>query len=100
MITPALSSYCTTAGSIWDSNWDKEAGYQSMLGVTLNETESAEYTPMINDITTYITETCVQFVNGSKPLSEFDSYREQLKNMGIERCIELYQAAFERYMAR
>jgi putative aldouronate transport system substrate-binding protein len=95
-----MSPYSTSAGKIWDSNWDKEAGFQSMLGVTLTEDESAEYTPAINDINTYITETMVQFINGTKPLSEFDSYREQLKTMGIERCIELYQTAFDRYMAR
>lgn len=99
-VTPSMSDYGKTAGAIWDSNWDQDAGYQSMLGVTLNETEAEEYSPLYTDITTYITESIVRFVNGSKPLSEFESYREQLKTMGIERCIEIYQQAYERYMAR
>lgn len=94
------SEYCTNAGKIWDANLDMNSGYASMLGVTLSETESAEYTPLINDINTYVTEAVVTFINGTKPLSEFDGYREQLKAMGIERCIEIYQAAYERYMAR
>lgn len=99
-ITPAMSTYCTNAGAIWDSNWDQDAGYESMLGVTLNEDEANEYSRLYQDINTYITETAVQFINGTKPLSEFDAYRQQLKTMGIERCIELYQQAYERYVNR
>jgi len=99
-ITPAMSSYCTSAGAIWDSNWDQNAGYQSMLGVTLNEDEANEYSRIYQDITTYITETITQFINGTKPLSEFEQYRQQLKTMGIERCIELYQQAFDRFQNR
>ncbi|MGI6576780.1 MAG: hypothetical protein ACOX1Q_01765 [Eubacteriales bacterium] len=99
-ITPAMSSYCTSAGAIWDSNWDQNAGYESVLGVTLNEEEANEYSRLYQDITTYITETIVQFINGTKPLGDFDQYREQLKTMGIERCIELYQQAYDRYVNR
>ncbi|MGI6577767.1 MAG: hypothetical protein ACOX1Q_07060 [Eubacteriales bacterium] len=45
-VTPSMSDYGKTAGAIWDSNWDQDAGYQSMLGVTLNETEAEEYSPL------------------------------------------------------
>ena len=37
---------------------------------------------------------------GQLSLDDYDSYRETLKNMGIERCIELQQAALDRYFAR
>ncbi len=94
------SEYCLNAGPTWDANWDMNSGYESMLGVTLSESESAVYTPLINDINTYITESVVAFINGTKPLSEFDSYRAQLENMRIDECIELYQAAYNRYAAR
>jgi putative aldouronate transport system substrate-binding protein len=99
-ITPTMSTYGRTAGAIWDSNWDQNAGYQSMLGVTLNDDEAAEYSRLFTDIQTYVTEAAVQFINGSRPLSEFDSYLERLKSMEIERCIELYQVAYGRYMNR
>jgi putative aldouronate transport system substrate-binding protein len=95
-----MSTYGRTAGAIWDSNWDQNAGYQSMLGVTLNDDEAAEYSRLFTDIQTYVTEAAVQFINGSRPLSEFDSYLERLKSMEIERCIELYQVAYGRYMNR
>ena len=94
------SDYCLTAGKIWDSNWDMNAGWSSTQGMTLTADESAEYTPLINDINTYISETIVMFITGAKPLSEFDAYRAQLKDMGIERCIQIYQAAADRYTAR
>jgi len=94
------SEYCLEAGGIWDGNWDMNAGFISSQGWSLTAAESEIYTPMINDINTYISETVVAFINGTKPLSDFDSYMAQLKSMGIETCIEIYQAAHDRYVAR
>jgi putative aldouronate transport system substrate-binding protein len=37
---------------------------------------------------------------GLKPLSDFDSFVNQLKTMNIERAIEIQQTALDRFNAR
>lgn len=37
---------------------------------------------------------------GQMSLDDYDSYRDTLTQMGIDRCIELRQAALDRYNAR
>ena len=44
-------------------------------------------------------ENVVKFVVGDKPLSEFDAYVDTLIQMGIEDCVALEQAAYDRYLA-
>jgi putative aldouronate transport system substrate-binding protein len=47
-----------------------------------------------------ISETIPQFITGQKPMTEYDAFVEQLKSMNIDRCIEIQQAALDRYIAR
>ena len=42
----------------------------------------------------------LKFIVGAEPLSGFDGYVAQIKAMGMERAIELTQAAYDRYMAK
>ena len=62
--------------------------------------EGTEYSSLYTDIETYVQECNVKFIMGQMSLDDYDSYRETLKSMGIERCIELQQAALDRYFAR
>ena len=62
--------------------------------------EGTEYSSMYTDIETYVQECNVKFIMGQLSLDDYDSYRETLRSMGIERCIELQQAALDRYFAR
>ena len=67
-------------------------------GVSMNVDESQEYTDLYADIETYQDENIVKFVVGDKSLDEFDDFVATLKQMGIERCVELEQAAYDRYL--
>ena len=51
------------------------------------------------DIESYLSENYLAFVDGSKPLSEWDAYVEQLHEIGIDKVLEIYQAAYDRFMA-
>ena len=64
----------------------------------MNVDESQEYTDLYADIETYQDENIVKFVVGDKSLDEFDDFVATLKQMGIERCVELEQAAYDRYL--
>jgi putative aldouronate transport system substrate-binding protein len=40
------------------------------------------------------------FITGSVPLSEYDSFCDNIRSMGIDELIDIYQAALDRYNAR
>ena len=67
---------------------------------TMTTEEGTEYASKYTDIETYVQECNVKFIMGQMSLDDYDSYRETLKSMGIERCIELQQAAYDRYSSR
>lgn len=76
----------------------EEYNYPAFASMTAEE--NSEYSSIYTDIKTYIEENTLQFITGAKDMSEFDSFVEELKGMNIERCIELKQAALDRYNKR
>ena len=68
--------------------------------LTMTSEEGTEYASLYTDIETYVQESNVKFIMGQMSLDDYDSYRETLKQMQIERCIELQQAALDRYYNR
>ena len=65
----------------------------------LNDEEREETNQLFTDLNTYYEENYVAFVDGSKPLSEWDSYLNDIKSFGYDRIQELYQTAYDRYMS-
>ena len=47
-----------------------------------------------------ISENIVRFIDGTRPMSEWDQFVAQLEDMGLEDCCEIYQAALDRYEER
>ena len=68
--------------------------------VTMTAEENTEYASYYSDIEAYVQEANAQFIMGQRSLDEYDAYRDTLKSMGIESCMALYQAAYDRYLAR
>ncbi len=64
------------------------------------EADLAEYSRLKNDLTTYVNEQTDAFVRGKRSLDEFDDYLAELKSMGVDRLIEIMQAAVDEYNAR
>lgn len=75
---------------------------QSMIvpPISMTGDEQAEYATIMADIETYLAETVDKVILGQYDLDYIDTMAEQMKNMGIERAIELKQAALDRYNAR
>lgn len=100
-ITKTRSTY-TEAGlaarDIWDYNRDDANTLPE--AVELNADEADEHSSIYSDINTRLQEGIAQFITGARPMDEWDSFVEELYDMGIEDCIELYQAAYDRYLAR
>lgn len=71
-----------------------------MPPLSLTSEESTEFSRIMNEVNTYVVENTVKFIMGQKSLDEFDSYVEAMYGMGLERALEIQQAAYDRYLAR
>lgn len=78
------------------------ADYNYPTNVKFNDAagESAELDTLCSDIKTCVQTSLVQFIVGEKPLSEFDAFRQECYDMGIEDCLKIYQDALDRYQER
>lgn len=66
--------------------------------VTL-KAEDSEYNNIMSDIDTFMDTMTVAYVTGAKSFDTYEAdFVEVLKSMNIERCIELYQNAYDEYM--
>ena len=80
--------------------WSTDGTEWVVPAVTMTTEESTEYQSLYADIKTYVEESTVGMIMGTMSLDQFDAYVEQLKNMGIERVVQIEQAALDRYNAR
>ena len=68
--------------------------YPQVMGT---EEELDEIASLTADINTYENEMIQKFVTGQTSLDGFDAFRTQVKNMGGDRLMEIYQAQLDRY---
>ncbi|HHU72452.1 MAG TPA: extracellular solute-binding protein [Clostridiales bacterium] len=68
--------------------------------ITMTDEEAREYASLYSNILTLVQENTVNFIMGGTSMDEYDSFVERLHTYGIDRCIELKQAALDRYNAR
>lgn len=81
--------------------WTDQDSQGTLLPPTsFTEQESAEYIKIMADITTYVDEMTTKFIMGTASLTDYDKYLEQLKNMEVDRAIEINQQALDRYNKR
>lgn len=84
------------------ASWSNtDASKYKMPPVTIAEADSDEYSRLMGDISTYISEMTTKFITGVEPLSKFDTdYLPTLKQMGIEQAIAIQQAAYDEFEAK
>lgn len=69
--------------------------------VSLTQEESTERAALYADISTIVKEQTAQFISGALDIeSNWDAYIASLESSGIERAIEITQAAYDRYLGR
>lgn len=82
----------------WD-DYNYDAAYKWPSGIDFTQEQTDEINKTSNDIVTYISENYSAFVDGSKPLSEWDEYVAQLHALGIDHIMDIYQDAYDAFMA-
>ncbi|MGI6725336.1 MAG: hypothetical protein ACOX62_03925 [Christensenellales bacterium] len=74
---------------------------RTIPNISLTAEETTEYAGIISEVETYVKEMTVAFLLGKNDIeSGFDSYMKDLKSLGIEDAITIYDAALQRYYAR
>ena len=68
----------------------------SMLYCTAEESE--RITDIQSVLDSYLRENFAKFVPGGLSLDEFDAYQEELKQLGIEELLDIYQRGYEPYI--
>ncbi len=68
--------------------------------ITPTTDESKEYSTIMSEINTYRDEMSLKFILGDESLDNFDQFVETLYDLGLERALEIQNAALDRYNAR
>ena len=84
--------------AIWEDNNTDFAYNMPNSGLNLTQAESDESNSISSDIETYTQENIAKFITGGKSLDEFDDFVATLKDLNIDRLIEIEQAAYDRYL--
>lgn len=84
------------ASDIWKENVDNSRTYHGDMNVD----EASEYSSIMADIETFVDESVPKFITGETSIDQWESFTAQVVAMGIERAIELKQAAYDRYLMR
>lgn len=74
--------------------------YRISSNVSLTEEENEVYAAYMSDILTFVQEKCLRYILGAESLDTFDDMVKQVKAMNIDKVIEVYQKALDRYNAR
>lgn len=82
----------------WNENRDNAWDISTFISRTTEEGE--EYSAIMSEIETYVEENIPRFIIGDRDLSEWDTYVQDIYDMGIETAIEIETACVERYNAR
>lgn len=78
-----------------------DGAYEIPTRISFTTEESEEYAASIGDIETRADEQIVRFIIGELNFdSDWDDFVNELKDMGLERCVELKQNALNRYAER
>ena len=88
------SDLVNEAWDVWTSNLDGTMAISSNVTMTTEQKEAETY--KATDIMTYANQMISQFCNGDADIdTQWDTFVSQLKDMGIEECIGLEQAAYD-----
>lgn len=81
--------------------WNKVADKSRILpNVSLSQKERESINDRLVDINTYIAIQYDKLVTGQTPIAEIPAIQKRLVDMGINDCIKVYQAAYDRYLRK
>ena len=81
--------------------WD-QASLEHVLpsAATMTAEESNEFYTLYTSVQTMVEEMTVKYITGAESLEDYDGFVEKLHQYGVDRCLEIRQNAYDRYLAR
>lgn len=89
-------------GMLCEDYWTTDSSHILPDAITMTAEEGEEYQYYYGNISTYATEMLMKFIMGMEPLNDetWSTYIARIDEMGIQNCIDMKQAAYDRYLAR
>lgn len=93
-----FSERIQNAIDIWRTD-DQDWVYPTKVALTTEQGEA--YTPIINELNSYVAETTLKFILGDIPINDdtWKEYLDTLEQMGLSECLEIKREALESYLA-
>ena len=67
-------------------------------GVSLTAEENTQVAAILSDILTYAGTMITKYIMGDEPMENFDDFISTMESMNIQEAIDIYQAAYDRYL--
>lgn len=77
--------------------WCKADTSMILPSLYFSEEETRENANIMTEVQTYVDEQFNKYVMGVESLDTFDTFRQRLKDMGLEKVIASYQASYDKY---
>jgi putative aldouronate transport system substrate-binding protein len=95
------------AFKVWGNNdlYDIKDGRSLRLPIgfgvaSFSPDESTTFNEAFVPINDYFQAMFIKMVMGVEPVDKFDEMVQTMKDMGIQKCVDIYQAAYDRFLAR
>ncbi len=100
--TRELAGVSESSINMMDVWKEQKTDYNYPAQATMTNEENREFASLYSsNIQTYAAEKITQFITGVNDINtEWDNYVSTIKELGVERCIEIKQAALDRYLDR
>lgn len=99
MVQQKNAAESVAAVDTWTANTDYQT-YLYPAGVSMTTEESNEYSTVFNALNTYASEMSLKYLVGEESLDGYDKYVSKLQDMGLQRVIDIKQAAYDRFINR
>lgn len=81
--------------------WSKDNGDKTKLpNITFTAEESERISMLETNLNTCAEEWLFKFITGKVDISKYDDFKKELEGYGIKEALEIYQAAYDRFLAR
>jgi len=81
--------------------WQKtDVAKHKLPPITPTPEESSEFAKIMTDINTLVDEMTLKIILGTEPLDSFEKYQDKMKQLKLDRALEIQKAALDRYNKR
>lgn len=97
----AYSQNLSTYGNAAINTWSTDVNISGIMPVlTFEDGEKEIVSDIMNRVNTYVDENIDKVILGRVKIDEWDNVISAIKNMGVDKVLDIYQKAFERYQGK